>query len=163
MKKQRKAAPQKNRKTHGGAPGATVPRRDMLKLARNGTIAVLAAGAIGAFSVNAVRATVAEHDLNRIGQGLPTVVQIHDPQCSLCTALQRETRKALKAFDDSQVTYLVANITPVEGAQFAAKHGVQHVTLLLLDGRGAVQQVLQGVRQRDELRAVFARHIAGQR
>ena len=161
MKKKRKPAARKSQ-TSGSAPAAAPQRRDVLRLARNGTIVLALTGGIGVLSVNAVRATVAESDLTRIGQGIPTIVQIHDPQCSLCTALQRETRKALKSFDDDQLIYLVANITSTEGAGFAAKHGVQHVTLLLIDADGKVMEVLQGPRQRAELRRAFARHIASQ-
>jgi len=161
MKKQRKTPNQKlSRKNK---PTDTVPepkRRDVLKLARNGVIATALAGGVGVFSVNAVRATVAEHDLSRVGKGVPTVVQIHDPQCSMCTALQRETRKALRDFEDDQITYLVANITTIEGSSFAARYGVPHVTLLMFSADGQLVQTLNGPRQRGELRDVFGRHIA---
>jgi len=83
---------------------------------------------IGLFSVNAVQATVAEHDLTRVGTGTPTIVQIHDPQCSLCTALQRETRRALRDLPEGALTYLIANIRNEDGAAFANRHGQPHVT-----------------------------------
>lgn len=117
-------------------------------------------GGVGVFSVNAVQATVAEHDLTRVGTGTPTVVQIHDPQCSLCTALQRETRRALKGVPEDALTYLIANIRNEDGAAFANRHGQPHVTLLLLDGSGQVQEVINGVQDADILRRAFERHIA---
>lgn len=123
-----------------------------------GGVAVVAG--VGVFSVNAVQATAAEHDLSRIGTGTPAIVQIHDPQCSLCTALQRETRKALRGIPDDQLTYLVANIRNNEGAAFANRHGQPHVTLLLLDGAGQVQQVINGVQDRGLLRDAFTAHLA---
>lgn len=103
---------------------------------------------------------VAEHDLARIGKGKPAVVQVHDPQCPTCTALQRETRRALKAFGECDMIYLVADLTQPEGQVFARRHGARHVTLVLLDGAGEVRQVLEGMRQSPELRAAFEAHVA---
>lgn len=120
----------------------------------------VALGGIGLFSVNAVQATVAEHDLSRIGTGTPAVVQIHDPQCSLCTQLQRETRKALRSLPDGSLTYLIANIRNDDGAAFANLHGQPHVTLLLFDGNGDMRQVINGVVDSSVLAEAFERHIA---
>ena len=62
-----------------------------------GPVAALAGGG-GWYLVDEVMATISEQDLTKIGNGIPSVVQIHDPQCSRCIALQNETRKAMKAF-----------------------------------------------------------------
>ncbi len=102
-----------------------------------------------------------EHDLSRVGNGRPTVVQIHDPQCSLCLALQTETRKALKMLDDDALDYVVANIRSEKGQTFANRYGVQHVTLLLFDGRGELQDVLQGQRGSYQLKAAFEDLLEG--
>ncbi|MEL6645935.1 MAG: hypothetical protein AAFQ79_18535 [Pseudomonadota bacterium] len=160
MKKSGKARAKarKSQKPQEVAP-ASADRRKTLTLIRNGAIGAVVLGGAGVFSVNAVRATVAEQDLTKIGNGTPSIVQIHDPTCAMCTELQRETRKALRAFDKDAVNYLVANIHSDEGSAFAARHRVQHVTLVLLDGDGQVRQILEGVRQRDELRAHFAAHL----
>ncbi len=133
-------------------------RRDVLRLARNGAIAAVVVGSAGFFMTRSVRAMQAEHDLTRIGKGKPVVVQVHDPQCSICTALQRETRKAMKQFEDEDFIYLVADISQQDGAGFANRYGVPHVTLLLFDGEGVLQQTLQGMRYQDELSEVLARH-----
>ncbi|MEM9975401.1 MAG: hypothetical protein AAF771_14575 [Pseudomonadota bacterium] len=149
-------------KSGRGAPARAVEtapsesRRNTLKLLRNGGIAALVLGGAGVVSVNAVRATIAEQDLTRIGNGTPAIVQIHDPTCAMCTELQRETRKALRGFEKGAVNYLVANIHSDEGGAFARAHGVGHVTLLLVDREGAVREVLEGVRRRDELERHFA-------
>ena len=150
----------KKRKSTKPAVPAQPSRR--LVLRRGGLIlgGLAVASAVGVFSVNAVQATVAEHDLTRIGTGTPTIVQIHDPQCSLCTQLQRETRKALKALPDDAVTYLIANIRNDEGAAFANRHGQPHVTLLLMDGEGQVRQVIKGVTDSAVLQEAFERLIA---
>ena len=65
-------------------------------------MAILAGGG-GWYLVSEVRATIAEQDLSRIGNGIPAVVQIHDPQCPRCLALQRETRKAMSGFADDEL------------------------------------------------------------
>ena len=151
----------KVRRKASKAPAQPAPtRRDMLKLARNGALGAAALGGVGWFSVSAVRATAAEADLTRIGKGKPVIVQVHDPQCPMCTQLQRETRKALKCFEECDVVYLVANVKGPEGQAFAGIHGVSHVTLVLFDADGTRQQILNGVRSRDELKPIFQR-LAG--
>ncbi|MFK7752864.1 MAG: TlpA family protein disulfide reductase [Sedimentitalea sp.] len=134
-------------------------KRDTLKLLRMGALGAVAVGGAGFFSVRGVRATAAEHDLTQLGGGRPTVVQIHDPQCPTCTALQRQTRKALRSFDEDQIGYLVANIKTVEGATFARRYGVPHVTLLLFDGQGRLETTLSGPHQADALRLAFQDHL----
>lgn len=121
-------------------------------------VGVVAAG--GVWSVSSFRSYAAEHDLSQVGQGNPTIVQIHDPQCPTCTALQKQTRAALRDFDDCGLTYLVADIKTPEGAAFARRYNVPHVTLLLFDGAGALQRTVQGVQQASQLAEVFAVHKA---
>ncbi len=135
-----------------------VSRRNVLRLARNGAIAVTVVGGGGFLMMRSVRAMQAEHDLSRVGQGKPVVVQVHDPQCSTCTALQRETRKAMKQFGECDLVYLVADISQQDGAGFANRYGVPHVTLLLFDGKGELRQTLQGMRYQDELKRVLVQH-----
>ncbi len=150
----------KRRKQAHTSRDQTPTRRSLLQksLLLGGGAAIV--GGLGLFSVNAVQATVAEQDLTRIGQGKPVIVQIHDPQCALCTALQRETRRALRALPDEALTYLVANIRNEEGAAFANRHGQPHVTLLLMDGDGAVQEVITGVQDSAVLLDAFRAHLA---
>lgn len=134
-------------------------RRGVMRLAGFGALGVVAAGGLGMAGVGMYQTYMREHDLNQIGKGKPAVVQVHDPQCPTCTALQRETRKAMKQFGECDVIYLVADITQPEGQIFARRHGVQHVTLVLMDGKGQVTQVLAGMRQRSELRPVLKAHF----
>ena len=160
MKKQRKTASRKSKRTKSDtSPEVDQPRRSFLKLARNGGIGLAVIGGVSFFSVRAVRATMAEQDLTRVGNGRPSIVQIHDPQCPLCTALQRVARKALRNFDEGDVTYLVADIRTQEGSAFAARYGVPHVTLLLFDGRGTLVRTLNGPQERDYLTQVFTDHL----
>ena len=96
----------------------------------------------------------AEHDLSAIGNGVSTVVQIHDPRCSLCRQLQSNTRDALRGFGE-RIQYRVANINTPEGKAFQIRHRQPHVTLVLFDGRGRQRGTLTGVRDSAELRAEF--------
>ena len=140
-------------------PAAAPTRRDMMKLIRNGGVATIAVVGVGYFGFGSYQAYASEHDLGRIGQGKPVVVQVHDPQCPVCTALQKEARQAVKSLDDDMV-FLVADITTDVGRQFAVRYGVAHVTLLLFDGAGARKQTLQGMRQSEDLSPIFKAHMA---
>lgn len=157
MAKQRK--PGKNR-AREAIPPAAPNRRDVLKLMRNGAFGVAAVGGVGYWITGSFKAYAAAHDLSRVGQGAPTIVQIHDPQCPSCTALQKQTRSALKAFNACGLLYLIADINTDEGASFAAKYGVPHVTFLLFYGQGDMQFTINGVHNRRQLEALFAERKA---
>ncbi|WP_338549246.1 thioredoxin family protein [Roseovarius phycicola] len=118
---------------------------------------VVVLGGATLFGTRSVLAKVAERDLTRLGQGVPTVVQVHDPQCPTCNALQSQTRQALKGFGQDELQYLVADIKTQEGQSFAGRYGVPHVTLLLFDGEGNLVETLQGMRPAAELRPAFER------
>lgn len=135
-------------------------RRDLLKKVRNGGLLALVAGGGGWYLVQDVRATIREHDLTQIGNGIPSVVQIHDPQCPQCLALQSETRDAMAAFDDGELQYLIADISRQDGRQLAAAHDVNHVTLLLFDAQGNRRDVLVGHNTSAYLEEIFRRHAA---
>ncbi len=100
-----------------------------------------------------------ESRLQDIGTGTATVLQIHDPQCQLCLQLQRETRKAVNNFLKEDVQFRVANIRTEEGSAAAARYGVPHITLVLLDQAGAVAHVVRGVTPADELTEIFKRRL----
>ena len=99
-------------------------------------------------------------DLTRIGNGTPTIVQIHDPQCSQCLALQREAWDALCDFEETEQQFLVANIRGDDGARLARRHGVGHVTLLLFDADGRHRSIMTGRQDSERLRDVFRRHLS---
>ncbi len=149
----------KRRQTAEKKQPAAEGRRNFLRLARNGAIALAVVGGLGFLFVQNVRSSINEHDLSRIGNGTPTIVQIHDPQCSQCRSLQRETRDALSGFNDNDVDYVVANIRTNEGSRFAMKYSVPHVTLLLFDKNGQLRTTLRGQRQSDELRTAFRQFL----
>lgn len=134
-------------------------RRIILRRFRNGALALAGLGAGGWYISSEVIAGIQEADLSKIGNGIPTIVQIHDPQCPICRTLQQEARKALTNFEDGELQYLVANIKQIKGKKLAAKHGVQHVTLVLLDGKGRRSEILTGSNTSDFLEQAFRRHL----
>jgi len=119
----------------------------------------MAVGGAGLWGVTHVQKIRTEHDLGTVGQGVPAVVQVHDPQCPVCNALQREARKALRDLDAQALLYRVANIRTAEGSAFAARYGVPHVTLLLFDAQGRLRDTLRGPQRAEDLRPAFARLV----
>ena len=134
-------------------------RRDFLKKFAFYAFGAGLAGGGGWYIVSDVQAGIAEQDLSLLGNGIPTVVQIHDPQCPRCRALQRETRKAVSQFEDGTIQYLVADIRQSKGRRLAAEHGVGHITLLLFDGSGRRRSILAGERRSNVLVREFRKLI----
>jgi len=154
--KRRKATASRQKGRPGPAPADGLSRRALLRRIGVGAAGVVALGGAGVWGLGRIREISAEHDLSRLGQGVPVVVQVHDPQCPICNALQDETRAALRDVD-GELLYLIANIRTPEGTAFAARHGVPHVTLLLFDGAGRLRDTLRGPHEADALRPAFAR------
>lgn len=157
-----RAQPQRKRPGAADKQAAAAPavkRRSVLAMLRNGAIAAAVLGGSGWYVAAEVSATLDEHDLSAIGNGIPAIVQVHDPQCPLCRALQVETRRALRDFPDGALQYRIANITTASGSAFAGRYGVGHVTLLLFDGAGEMKRVIRGPSHRDLLRDAFAAHL----
>ena len=164
MKRQkRKTAPKTQTGATPGAQRSASPkkrrsRREFLETMGYYAVGAGLVGGGGWYFVSNVQAGIAEGDLSRLGNGIPTVVQIHDPECPRCRALQRETREAISAFEDGSIQYLVANIRLSEGRKLALEHGVGHVTLLLFDGSGRRRSVLVGEQSSEVLEQEF-RHL----
>jgi len=53
----------------------------------------------------------------------------------------------------------VANIKTPQGREFANSYGVPHVTLMLFDGAGEIQQVLNGENTSANLENIFRDHL----
>lgn len=134
-------------------------RRDMLGLAKFAAIGAAVLGGGGYYFVGKVLADIEESDLSKLGNGIPAIVQVHDPGCPSCRALQSETREALKTFEDGEIQYLVANLQSPEGRRFADLHGAGRVTLLFFDGAGRFRDRIQGERPKDMLVSAFRRHL----
>lgn len=162
-KKKKTAKPNQNgADRHHPAPDdqpADPGRRAFFEFAKGWGIAAVGAGAVGWYLVDDMMATARELDLSTLGNGIPAVVQIHDPNCPVCRALQKEARDAMSGFDDSELQFLVANIKHEDGRDLARAHDVPHVTLLLFDGGGERRLTLRGSNTADNLRDVFRRHV----
>jgi len=134
-------------------------RRDVLRRFRTGALVLAGVGVGGWYVVSEVRAGIEEGDLSKIGNGLPTIVQVHDPQCPTCQALQKEVRSALEQFEDGELQYLVANIRQDKGKRFATQHEVPHVTLVIFNGAGERREILSGPNSADNLERAFRQHL----
>ncbi|MEL7464674.1 MAG: hypothetical protein AAFN79_11440 [Pseudomonadota bacterium] len=154
----RKAKQAAEAKAAAETPEAT--RREFLAKMRNRAIGLGGLAVGGYFAFSYYEAAAAEYDLTRIGKGTPKVVQIHDPQCPICTALQREARAAVDAMKGDEMCLLIANIRTEKGRAFASAHGAGHVTLVLMDGDGRVVEIMEGRRDRAELQRRFERLVA---
>ena len=88
------------------------------------------------------------HDLSVIGKGVPTIVQIHDPNCSLCNQLRRNADAAAEKFGD-RMLFRIADISTEQWRRLQRQHDVPHMTLLLFDGEGYLRNVLRGVKSQD--------------
>ena len=142
------------------AQGAAPTRRNVLAYAPYIAGGVVVAGGLGLWGVSNVRADLAEQDLSVIGSGVPAVVQVHDPTCPVCIALQRETRAALEMLPENAVAYRVASLTSDVGSAFANLHGSSHATLLLFDSTGTITRRIQAPQDRDALYAAFTAHAS---
>ena len=167
MKRQKRKAKQTNTsktpKTTKLAGADSAPknpsRRNFVKDLGGWGLTAAGVGAVGWYLVDHVSAGISEQDLSKIGNGVPAVVQIHDPQCSKCIALQSETRTALEDFDDGEIQFLVANIRSASGRTLANAHGVGHITLLLFDAKGRKRDVIVGNHSSETLKREFHRHL----
>lgn len=159
MKKQKKKNPTSKPKHAPQAQVAPKPsRRTLVSSFGYALGAAVLLGGAGFWGFGTVQAAVAERDLTRIGQGTPTIVQVHDTQCSTCIALQQQVRIALDDFDDDALDYRVADLRSDDGSAFAARFGAGHSTLLFFDAQGALSGRLVGPNDSTTLSQIFAAH-----
>jgi len=163
-RKNRKSKIRKNGKQAGTAAiqpnSEPVGRRAFLDFVRSWGVVTVAVAGGGWYLVDDFVSTFQELDLSKIGNGIPAVVQIHDPECPRCRELQREARDAMGSFGGGELQYLVANIRQDAGRDMAAKYGVGNVTLLLFDADGKRQDTLVGITPSERLVSSFRLHVA---
>ena len=100
------------------------------------------------------------HDLTVVGNGLPTVVQVHDTNCKYCQALRSRVKSVTAQFEEKELQVRIADIHTAKGADFARRFDSAHVTLLLFNRRGNLTQTLQGVKSEEEIEQAFKDLIA---
>ncbi len=131
-------------------------RRRFLKHVQ-GIVIACTLGAVAVVGLTAYKRNYeVTHDLSVIGNGTPTVVQVHDPGCSLCRSLRDNVNTVKGEFHD-RIQFRIADIQTGDGRALARRHNVPHVTLLLFDGEGELVTVLRGVREPESLRPSFRR------
>ena len=101
-----------------------------------------------------------ERDLDVIGNGKPTIVQVHDTSCKLCRTLKKNTELALTKHFADKFQYRIADINTSKGRKFQRNHEVSHVTLVLFDGGGKRRMTLSGVKESGELQRYFDSFLA---
>lgn len=121
-------------------------------------LATLAGVSSGAFAYKQYYENL--HDLSVVGNGVATVVQVHDVNCRYCQRLRSNVRAVSPKFEEDQLQIRIADIGTSEGAAFASLYSSQHVTLLFFDKRGHLIQRMQGVSSEEEIERAF-RQLAG--
>lgn len=161
MRKRNKKSKPSQKSGQNRSRTKTVPakpdRRAALNRLAGWGVGIAVLGAFGAWSVGTVRARMDENDLSTVGQGVPTIVQVHDTTCSVCRTLMRETRATLADMDQDRLHYRVASLQTGQGRSFAARFGADKSTLLLFDRRGTLKQRLVGHRPEEQLKPIFER------
>lgn len=126
-------------------------KRDIRRAIVGGLILVSLVGG-GMLWVDRYKATMAdERDLSNIGNGVAAIVQVHDPDCPLCQKLMKNTRAALRGYDD-EVQFRIADLSTGAGRKFQRNHhNVPNVTLVFFDGSGKFRWVLSGVSEVEKI------------
>lgn len=144
------------------AKNSNTKARTKAKLRRPSLRAILIISALLVASATGLRAYKqaweTTHDLSAIGNGVATVVQIHDPGCRLCRSLKSNTETAMNGLSDS-LQYRIADIHTPGGRRLQHRYEVPHVTLLLFEPDGSLARTLTGVKSVDTLRGVFERFL----
>ncbi len=153
MKKQKQRKKPAKKNINSNSPQKKkMSKRELYSTIRSWVIMIALALGAGYFIISEVNASIKEHDLSRIENNIATVVQIHDPQCPSCLALQKQAKSALSEIDSDSVDYVIANIRTKKGRDFANSYRVPHVTLLLFDNKGRLKRTLSGQRQAEEIK-----------
>lgn len=98
------------------------------------------------------------YDLSVVGQGVPTVVQVHDPACPVCVDLRANVESVIGDFSREQLLLRYADLQTRDGADFGRRHDAGRVTLLFFSGDGELVARHTGLLTPADLRRVFTRH-----
>lgn len=157
-KQKQKSKPKTSQQQVQDTPTPKGNRRDFLvNTAIYGTGAAVFLGS-GAYFATGWIAAAGEGDISTLGNGVPAVVQLHDPNCPTCNQLRKEARDAACDFGECELQFRVINITSEEGRRLATANNTGNVTLLLMDGEGNVRNILPGMNEAENLKPVFERH-----
>lgn len=151
-----KRKPSRNKDTQKSAHAALMEKKRGRDRILTGLAGVLILAIIGGLLwFQNTRSAVAE-DYSIVGQGDPVIVQIHMLNCGDCDVLRASTREALREINDDSLKYRIAYLHKKEGIEFASKHGVaRETTLIMFDGFGRRQNVINGPYSKEELLPIF--------
>jgi len=153
MTTKRKKPTSKSTKIKNKSPKSKSPKQwNYIKILKRSLIALCFLGVIAVPVIAYVQKSEIEHDLSVLGNGTPTVVQIHDPNCPMCQQLKSNLGKVKGEFKDD-IQFKTANIKTKKGRRFATKYNVPHVTLLFFDKQGKRVNTLQGVSTPDAIKS----------
>lgn len=150
----KKKSPKRSNQNRTAKAGVRKKSINWLKWAKGIAVTVVLA-AVASFAIAAYMEKLeVEQDLSVIGQGKPTVVQIHDPGCQLCQQLKSNVDKAKREFKDD-IHFKIVNIKTNKGRRFANKYQVPHVTLLFFDGEGRHVNTINGVTPTESIKTAL--------
>jgi thioredoxin-like negative regulator of GroEL len=154
-RKKRKAKKQTNRKTANTNSIFKIKRRGLFKIALVAMLALPAYAAISAYNKNQAQL----RDLSIIGQGMPTLVQVHDETCPSC----RQLLSSVKAVKDEfpELEFRIADLRSSEGIKFSTRHQVSKVTLMFFDSDGKKLNVVAGLQTEQDVRSFIERMHPG--
>ncbi len=136
---------------------STLSRRKLI-------IIPIAAAVIGvsAFGINAYEQNKRElHDLAVIGNGTPTIVQVHDQSCQVCMRLKKLTKNSTENIENIQ--YRIADIATEKGRSFQQQYNVSKTTLLYFDARGRHVHTQRGLQDADTIQTSIEHLVSGKR
>ena len=130
-------------------------RRSLFKIGLVAVLAVPAYAAISAYNKNQAQ----QRDLSVIGQGVPTLVQVHDETCPNCRQLLSSVKGVINEYPDLE--FKIADLGSSEGLKFSTRHQVSKVTLMYFDSRGKKLDVASGLQTKDDVRSFLKRSHRG--
>jgi hypothetical protein len=135
-------------------------RRHFMKWGIRSVVGLVSIGGISTAVMAYKRHYETLHDLSVVGNGIATVVQVHDVNCRYCQQLRSNVRSVAPKFDEKDLQIRIADIQTIKGAAFASQHESEHVTLLMFDQRGRLTQKLKGVTSEEDIERAFRRLIS---
>jgi len=156
-KKSRASGRKRNRKPGKTSKVQTPDHWSTTLRTRRGFLKVAAGGLFFASAATALHAYDTKHrtlyDLSTIGNGVPTIVQIHDPGCPVCRRLKGTVEGVVSSVDN--VDLRLADITTAKGKKLQKKYDVPHVTLLFFNAAGEHIHTTRGLQTTSEINAVM--------
>ena len=149
--KKRKTKKLANKKNNKSKSAFSFKRRSLFNLGLATILVVPAYAAISAYSKN----QELQRDLSVIGQGIPTLIQVHDESCPKCRKLLSSTKAVIDEFPELE--FKIADLKSKNGTKFALAHQASKVTLMYFDSRGKKIDVVSGLQTKDEVRSFIKR------